>query len=59
MQVDPIKPKLKAPGTKRVKLNCDVLLSTSAFKFKLRRYTKAAMKYIEAGAYTRSGWSST
>jgi hypothetical protein len=39
VQVDPIKPKLKPPGTKRLKLNCDVLLSTSAFKFNLRRYT--------------------
>ena len=38
MQVDPIKPKLKSPGTKRLKLDCDVLLSTSAFKFNLRRY---------------------
>ena len=40
VQVDPIKPKLKPPGTKRLKLNCDVLLSTSAFKFNLRRYIK-------------------
>ena len=39
MQVDPIKPKLKPPGTKRLKLKCDILLSTSAFKFRLRRYT--------------------
>ena len=38
MQVDPIKLKLKPHGTKRLTLNCDVLLSTSAFKFKLRRY---------------------
>jgi 4-hydroxy-3-methylbut-2-enyl diphosphate reductase IspH len=34
-----VKPKLKPPGTKRLKLNCDILLSTSAFKFNLRRYT--------------------
>ena len=38
MQVDPIKPKLKPPGTKRLKLNCDIVLSTPAFKFNLRRY---------------------
>jgi len=38
VQIDPIKPKLKPPGTKRLKLNCDELLSTSAFKFNLRRY---------------------
>ena len=40
VQFDPMKPKLKPPGTKRSKLNCDVLLSTSAFKLKLRRYIK-------------------
>jgi len=38
MQVDPIKPTVKVPGTKRLKLICDILLSTSAFKFNLRRY---------------------
>jgi hypothetical protein len=37
VQVDPIKPKLKPPII--MKLNCHVLLSTSAFKFNLRRYT--------------------
>jgi hypothetical protein len=39
VQVDTIKPKLKPPGTKRLKPKCDILLSTSAFKFSLRRYT--------------------
>jgi len=38
VRVDPIIPKLKPPGTKRLKENCDVLLSTSAFIFNLRRY---------------------
>ena len=38
MQLDPIKPTLKPRGTKRLKLKYDELLSTSAFKFKLRRY---------------------
>jgi len=38
VQVDPIKPTLKPPRTKRLKLNHDVLLSTFAFKFILRRY---------------------
>jgi len=33
-----MKPKLKPPGTKRLKLKCDILLSTDAFKFNLRRY---------------------
>ena len=40
VQVDPIKLKLKAPGTKRLKLKRDKLLSTSAVNFKLRRYTQ-------------------
>jgi hypothetical protein len=39
VQLDPIKPKLKPPGTKRLKLKIDVLLSTSAFKFNPRRYS--------------------
>ena len=38
MQVDSIKPKLKPPGSERLKLECDTLLSTFAFKFNLRRY---------------------
>ena len=40
MQVDPMKPTLRPPGIERLKRNCDILLSTSAFKVKLRRYTK-------------------
>ena len=35
-----MKPRLKPPGTKRLKLKCDILLSTSAFKSNLRRYIK-------------------
>ena len=42
MQIDPIKSKLKFPGTKRLKPNCDVPLTTSGFKFHLRRYDKKA-----------------
>ena len=38
MQVDPIKPKLKPPGTTRLKLKCDELLSSFALKFTVRRY---------------------
>ena len=41
MQVDPIKPTLKASGTKRLTLKSDEPLSNVAFKFNLRRYTKA------------------
>ena len=40
MQVDPIKSMLKAPGTKRLTTQHDKLLSSSAFKFNLRGYTK-------------------
>jgi len=36
-----MKPELKPPGTKLLKLKCDILLSTSAFKFNLRRYMAA------------------
>jgi hypothetical protein len=39
MQVDPIKPKLIAPGTKCLKLKYDEPLSSFAFKIKLRRYS--------------------
>jgi hypothetical protein len=37
-QVDPMKPKLKPPGTKRLKLECDVLLSEFDSNLNLRRY---------------------
>ena len=40
VQVNPIKPTLKVPGSERLKLNCDDLHSNFAFKFNLRRYTK-------------------
>jgi len=38
VQVDPIKPTLKAPGTERLKLKCDEPLLNFAFNFNLRRY---------------------
>ena len=41
MQVDPINSTLKAPETKRLKLIYDEQLLKIAFKFNLRRYTKA------------------
>ena len=41
MQADPIKPTLKPTGTKRLKVKCDILLSTSALKIDLRRYNEA------------------
>ena len=40
MQVAPIKPTLKAPGTKRLKLKYDEALKNLAFNFNLRRYIK-------------------
>jgi hypothetical protein len=43
VQVDPIKPELKPPGTERLTLKCDKLLSSFAFNFNLRRYTTAAV----------------
>ena len=41
VQVDPIKPTLKAPGSKPLKEKCDKVLSIFAFKFNLSRYTTA------------------
>jgi len=36
-----MKPTMRPPGTKRLNLKYDELLSTSAFKFNLRRYIVA------------------
>jgi hypothetical protein len=44
-----MKPALKAPGTKRLKLTCDETLSNFAFNFKLRRYTKAGLAAAGSG----------
>ena len=41
MQVDPVNPTLKAPGSMRWTLKYDVLLSNFAFNFHLRRYINA------------------
>jgi hypothetical protein len=41
VQVDPIKPTLKAPGIKLLKLKFDELHSRFAFKSNLRCYTSA------------------
>jgi hypothetical protein len=43
-------PNLKPPGTRRLQLKCDILLSTSAFKFNLRRYTKEADTWVALGS---------
>ena len=64
---------MKAPGTERSKLEHEELLSTSAFKFNLRRYnldggsshasgnwkTFAKLRISQAGACTRSHFRST
>ena len=39
VQIKPMKPTLKAPGTERLTLKYDEPLSNFAFKFNLRRYT--------------------
>ena len=52
MQVDPIKPMLKAPRIKRLKLKYDEPPSNCAFKFNVRRYTEARMQlttHLEVG----------
>ena len=40
LQLHPIKPTLKPPGTKHLELKYDKPLSNLAFKFNSRRYTK-------------------
>jgi hypothetical protein len=51
--------KLKAPGTKRLKLKYDELLSKVAFKFNLRRYTVGANCLTLAAFHGRGLHSST
>jgi len=43
VQLDPIKPTLTAPGTKRLKVKCNGPVANFAFKFYLRRYIKACL----------------
>ena len=72
VQVDPNKPTLNAPKTKRLKLTYDELLSSFAFKFNLRHYNLESdaaganatdrnywVHYRMAGAYTRPLFGST
>ena len=54
MQVDPIKPKLKPPVCKLLKLKWDVPLSNVASKFKLRRYSAASTSAAAAVAAVRA-----
>ena len=66
MQVVPMKPKLKASGSKRLKLKSDTLPSNFAFNFNLRRFNEGqrgrdadAARERAAGAYTRPLFGST
>ena len=49
MQLDPIRPTLKAPGTKRLNLKYDELLSEVAFKFNVRRYNSVQIAQSSDG----------
>ena len=49
MQVDPIKPTLNAPVSKRLKLEFPRSVSSFAFDFNLRRFTEVVMSN---GGYT-------
>ena len=65
VQVDPIKPTLKAPRTNPLQLKYDTLVSTFAFKFSLRRYNVVAHEIAHswsgnlAGAEPRPLFGST
>jgi len=49
VQANPIKPStLKAPGTKRLKLKYDEVLSSVAFNLNLRRYSMVCQGYYTA-----------
>jgi len=50
VQVVPIKPKLKAPRSKRLNLRYDSLLPSFAFKLGLRHYTMVEFKLGMSGA---------
>jgi len=58
VQVDPINPALKSPGTKRLKLKYDEPPSNFAFQFNLRRYSEAGAGSdveIRSGGDSRTG----
>jgi hypothetical protein len=50
VQSEPMKPKLKAPGTKRLKLKYENMLSRFAFKCNLRRHVWGSWSAQRAGA---------
>jgi len=51
VQVDPTKPTLKAPGTKRLNLHYDKPLSTFPFKFNWRHHIWGTAGYIAVLKY--------
>jgi len=48
VHVDPIKPTLKPPGTKRLKLKYEKLVSNFDFNYSLRRYDKGKPTLVGA-----------
>jgi hypothetical protein len=55
VQVDPIKPTLKAPGTVRLKLKYDEPLTKFAFNFNLRRYIQEVLEAAGADKMESDG----
>jgi hypothetical protein len=56
VQVDPIKPTLKSPGCKSLKLEHDDLLSNFAFNFQLRRYTTVGISTGPSSSSRPAPW---
>ena len=52
VHADPVKPTLKAPGTKRFKLTYDEVLSSFAFKLNLRHCIEVLPSFKERHAFT-------
>jgi len=46
VQVDPMQPKMKAPGAKRLTPKCDEPLSSFAFKFMSRRFGRVSRRVL-------------
>jgi hypothetical protein len=56
VQVEPMKPTLKAHGTKHLKLKRNILLSTSTFRFNLRCFATDATRLFRTGYFPGLGW---
>jgi hypothetical protein len=59
VQVDPIKPTLKPPGTKRLNLEYNKLLLILAFKCNLRCYNKEKMQEARNKGACLDWWGQT